>query len=78
MEKIIRKKVYNTETATLVAGRTCGVYGDPAGYEEKLFLTPEGFYFLYGAGGETSPYPQPVIRAVSKAAAQSGREEAGV
>lgn len=76
MEKIIRKKVYNTDTARLVAGRTCGVYGDPAGYEEKLYLTPEGFYFLYGVGGEASPYPAPVIRAVSKAAAQIWQEEA--
>ena len=32
MEKIIRKKVYNTETAELVASRAFSYYGDPAGY----------------------------------------------
>lgn len=75
MEKIIRKKVYNTETAELVASRAFSYYGDPAGYEEKLFLTPEGSYFLYGIGGESSPYPEPAIKAVSKAAAQDWQQE---
>ncbi len=75
MEKIIRKKVYNTETAELVAGRAYSYYGDPAGYEEKLYLTPEGSYFLYGIGGDSSPYPEPTIKAVSKAAAQTWQQE---
>ena len=64
MEKIIRKKVYNTETAELVASRAFSYYGDP-----------EGFYFLYGIGGEASPYPEPAIKAVSKSAAQLWQEE---
>ena len=42
MEKMIRKKVYNTETAELVASRAFSYYGDPAGYEEKRVLAPEG------------------------------------
>ena len=75
MEKIIRKNVYNTETAELVASRAFSYYGDPAGYEERLYLTPEGFYFLYGIGGEASPYPEPAIKAVSKSTAQLWQEE---
>lgn len=57
MQKIICKKVYDTETATLVKKYTYGYFGDPAGYEEILFQTPEGLYFLYVQGGEASPYP---------------------
>ena len=46
MKKIISKKVYDTETATLVQKYTSGSLGDPAGYEEDLFQTPEGLYFV--------------------------------
>lgn len=70
MQKIIRNKVYDTETAELIATRASGMYGDPDGYEEKLFQNPEGFLFLYGIGGETSPYPEPTIRAISKQKAE--------
>lgn len=44
MKKIIRKKEYDTETATLVKKYTVGSFGDPAGYEETLYQTPDGFY----------------------------------
>lgn len=77
MKTIIRKKEYDTDTAQLVAGRAFGSYGDPAGYEEKLYQTPDGLYFLYGIGGDSSPYPEPAIKAVSKANAQKWQEEQG-
>ena len=67
MEKIICKKTYNTETATAVKNYTYSYYGDPAGYEETLFQTPEGLYFLYGKGGEASPYPHEDIQRLAKA-----------
>ena len=57
MKKIICKKEYDTETATLIQKHTVGYFGDPAGYEEILFQTPAGLYFLYVHGGEASPYP---------------------
>ena len=57
MKKIICKKEYDTETASVVKKCIFGFYGDPAGYEEILFQTPEGLYFLYVHGGEASPYP---------------------
>ena len=56
MQKIICKKVYDTETATLIKKVTCLEYGNPAGYEEILFQTQDGLYFLYGNGGEHSKY----------------------
>lgn len=67
MKKIIRKHEYDTETATLVKQYTQGWFGDPAGFEETLYQTPEGFYFVYTCGGETSPYPQESIKCIAKA-----------
>lgn len=66
MKKIICKKEYDTETATLIQKYTSGSLGDPAGYEENLFQTPEGLYFLYGVGGEASPYPTEDIKRLAK------------
>ncbi len=67
MKKIICKKEYDTETATLIKKHTVGCYGDPAGYEESLYQTPAGLYFLYVSGGEASPYPSEDILRLAKA-----------
>lgn len=69
MQKIICKKEYNTETATLIKKHTAGFYGDPAGYEEILYQMPDGAYFLYVQGGENSPYPKEDILRMGKAKA---------
>lgn len=66
MKKIICNKEYDTQTATLIKKYTYGYYGDPAGYEEILFQTPDGLYFLYVKGGETSPYPAEKILRIAK------------
>ena len=66
MIKIICKKEYDTETATLVKKYTHSYFGDPAGYEELLFQTPAGLYFVYGYGGENSPYPEENIQRLAK------------
>ena len=66
MKKIICKKEYDTETATFIKRYDCGTYGDPAGYEECLFQTPGGLYFLYVRGGEASPYPAEDIIRIAK------------
>lgn len=58
MQKIICKKVYDTETATLVKKCTYGFYGESAGYEESLYQTETGHYFLYVNGGVDSKYPK--------------------
>lgn len=69
MKKIICKREYDTENATLVKKFTVGFVGDPAGYEETLYQTPNGLYFLYVNGGEESPYKAENIKSVSKAKA---------
>ncbi len=69
MQKTIAGKTYDTENATLVSTRAYGAYGDPHGYEERLYQTPEGNYFLYGSGGEESPYAvEKIIRFAKKRA----------
>ena len=66
MKKIISKKEFDTETATLIKAYSCGELGDPAGYEEDLYQTPEGLYFLHVGGGEASPYPTEDIVRLAK------------
>lgn len=67
MKKIICKKEYDTENATLIKKNVVGFWGDPAGYEEILYQTPGGLYFLHVKGGEASPYPQEDILRLAKA-----------
>ena len=71
MRKIICNKVYDTTTASVIKKVTEGFYGDPAGYEETLYCTPEGFYFLYTNGGESSPYKTEKIERYSKVRAKA-------
>ena len=72
MKKIIAKKTYNTDTAALVAHVTFGEFGDAAGYEEKLYQTKKGDFFIYGIGGIESPYTEETIKAVEDALAAVG------
>lgn len=67
MKKIICKREYDTECATQIKKYTYSHFGDPDGYEEILYQTPEGLYFLYVQGGETSPYQQEDILRLAKA-----------
>ena len=39
MKKVICKKTYDTETATLIKAYSFSQLGDPAGYEEDLYQT---------------------------------------
>ncbi len=70
MKKIIRKTEYDTEAATLIKKFTVGEFGDAEGYEESLYQTEKGLYFLYVNGGEASLYPTENIKCVSKAKAE--------
>lgn len=70
MQKLMYNKLYDTEAATLVKKYTFGQFGDPAGYEECLFQTPDGFYFLFVQGGAESPYPQADLLRIGKAKAE--------
>ena len=66
MKKVICKCEYDTETAELVKKYTVGEFGDPAGYEESLYQTPTGSYFLYVNGGADSIYPTEDIKRIGK------------
>lgn len=66
MKKVICKVEYDTEKASLIAKRTNGAWGDPAGYEESLYQTEGGKYFLYVNGGAESIYPEENIKRLSK------------
>ena len=67
MKKIICKVEYDTETAELVAKYTSGQFGDPTGYEETLYKTPDGKYFIYAFGGEESEYASESIKRIASA-----------
>lgn len=65
MKKIICNVKYDTEASELLNKRTSGAYGDPAGYEELLYKTKDGKFFMYCNGGSESPYPKEEIRRLS-------------
>ena len=56
MKKTICKKVYDTENSTLIKQVTCGYFGCAEGYEERLYKTDGGLFFLYVNGGEKSKH----------------------
>lgn len=70
MKKTICKCVYDTENAVQIKKVTSGQLGDADGYEETLYQTPTGSYFLYVNGGEQSLYPSEDIKRLSKAKAE--------
>ena len=70
MKKVICKVEYDTATAELVKKNTFGAFGDPAGYEECLYKTADGKFFLYVNGGEESPYTEENIKRMSAAKAE--------
>ena len=70
MKKTICKVEYDTTTAALVKKVTYGNWGDPDGYEETLYVTESGKYFLYVNGGESSKHPKEDIKRMSKASAE--------
>lgn len=59
MKKIINGKLYNTETAKMLADWWNGRSGfDRA--DEELYLKRTGEYFLYGQGGPMSRYAKSI------------------
>lgn len=78
MKKIICKVEYDTETSQLVAKYTSGQIGDADGYEESLYVTENGKYFLYVNGGEESIHPDENITRMSPAKAEEWRAKYGL
>lgn len=74
MKKIIAKKEYDTDKSTVVKKVTHGSFGDPDGYEETLYVTETGNYFLYVKGGDGSKYPKEDIKRMSEKTAEEWKE----
>ena len=70
MKKVICKVEYDTEASELIQKKVFGVFGDPKGYEESLYKTADGKFFLYGFGGPESPYTEEGIKRMSAAKAE--------
>lgn len=70
MQKRMYNKTYNTETAQLIKKFTFSHFGDPEGYEESLFRTEDGYYFLFVQGGAESPYPKEDLLRLGKLKAE--------
>ena len=70
MKKVICKVEYDTEASELIQKKTVGEFGDPKGYEETLYKTQDGKFFLYVNGGEESPYAEEAIKRMSAAKAE--------
>lgn len=75
MKRTICNIEYDTENSELILKHTSGSPGDPNGYEESLYKTPEGKYFLYVNGGENSIHPTENITRMSEKTAESWMSE---
>ena len=71
MKKVICKVEYDTEASELIKKRTVGEFGDPTGYEESLYKTEGGKFFLYTFGGPESKYASEAIKRMSAASAEA-------
>ena len=74
MKKIICKVEYDTEASEIVLKKVNGNFGDADGYEETLYKTANGKFFLYTNGGEESKYPTENITRMSAAKAEEWRK----
>ncbi len=70
MKKVICNVEYDTEASELIQKKAFGNFGDPAGYEETLYKTPTGKFFLYCFGGSESPYTEETIKRMAPAKAK--------
>lgn len=60
MQKIIKGRKYNTDTAQEVCGYSNGLpWGDFDWVQETLYVKRTGEYFLHGKGGARSKYAVP-------------------
>ena len=78
MKKIICKVEYDTENAQLIGKFTSGEFGDPAGYEESLYETADGKFFIYVNGGAESIYPTEDIKRLAKTKVNEWKAEKGI
>ena len=75
MKLIIKRKTYNTDTATQLGFKYSGEFGEPNGYEERLYVTAKGQHFIYGTGGPESLYSEPAIKLLTDGEAKNWKKE---
>ena len=78
MKKIICKVEYDTEAAQLIGKFTSGEFGDPAGYEESLYETTDGKFFIYVNGGAESIYTKEDIKRLAKDKVKAWKADKGI
>lgn len=66
MRKIINGVEYDTDKASVNKKFTYRSPGDATGYEETLFITDNGKYFIYTNGGTKSKYPTENITPIER------------
>lgn len=66
MFKEIDGVAYDTKSSTIDKKFTYGVPGDPCGYEETLYITNDGRYFVYTYGGISSKYAKENIVPIAR------------
>ena len=66
MWKEIDGAVYDTAKSAIDKKFTYGVPGDPCGYEETLYITSDGRYFIYTYGGKKSKYPEENVTPIAR------------
>ena len=64
--ELIDGVIYDTLTATVDKKFTFGAPGDPSGYEETLYVTKDGKFFVYTYGGKKSKYPEEAIMPIER------------
>ena len=75
MKATIKRKVYDTDTATSLGSKYVGEFGEPTGYEERLYITKTKQYFIYGVGGSESKYSEPIIEPITEEQADDWKKE---
>ena len=66
MCKEIGNILYDTAASTVDKKFTYGKPGDADGYEETLYITGDGKYFIYTNGGSLSKYPYENITPIAR------------
>jgi hypothetical protein len=60
MKAVINGKLYNTETAKYIGSFSSGIPRNLDAYEESLYRTRKGEFFIAGSGGPYSKYSRSI------------------
>lgn len=58
MKKKIGRKIYDTDKSKLLGENVQGVFGDPKGFKETMYMKAKEDFFLLVSGGLESPYKE--------------------